>query len=76
MMPDSAKVSTASSAWTNAEPDTLMERVLAPAMSGCSARDRPIQTLRQWAAEIRWGKKWGKIANHEKADSHKKSSHR
>lgn len=31
MMPDSAKVSTASSAWTNAEPDTLMERVLAPA---------------------------------------------
>lgn len=30
MMPDSAKVPTASSAWTNAEPDTLMERVLAP----------------------------------------------
>jgi retron-type reverse transcriptase len=28
--PDSAKVSTAST-WTNAEPDTLMERVLAPA---------------------------------------------
>lgn len=31
MMPDSAKVSTASVTWTNAEPDTLMERVLAPA---------------------------------------------
>lgn len=31
MTPDSAKVSTASVAWTNAEPDTLMERVLAPA---------------------------------------------
>ncbi len=30
MMPDSAKVSTASLTWTNAEPDTLMERVLAP----------------------------------------------
>ncbi|MFG0820270.1 group II intron reverse transcriptase/maturase [Pseudomonas sp. GLN_3] len=29
--PDSAKVSTASVTWTNAEPDTLMERVLAPA---------------------------------------------
>lgn len=29
--PDSAKVSTASVAWMNAEPDTLMERVLAPA---------------------------------------------
>ena len=29
--PDSAKVSTASATWTNAEPDTLMERVLAPA---------------------------------------------
>ncbi|HCF6433956.1 MULTISPECIES: group II intron reverse transcriptase/maturase [Pseudomonas] len=31
VMHDSAKVSTASVAWTNAEPDTLMERVLAPA---------------------------------------------
>ncbi|MFP3866528.1 group II intron reverse transcriptase/maturase, partial [Pseudomonas capeferrum] len=31
MVSDSAKVSTASVAWTNAEPDTLMERVLAPA---------------------------------------------
>ncbi len=31
MMPDSAKVPTTSSTWTNAEPDTLMERVLAPA---------------------------------------------
>ncbi|MBK5008903.1 group II intron reverse transcriptase/maturase [Pseudomonas sp. S60] len=31
MMHDSAKVSTAPVAWTNAEPDTLMERVLAPA---------------------------------------------
>jgi RNA-directed DNA polymerase len=31
MMPDSAKVSTASATWTNAEPDTLMEQVLAPA---------------------------------------------
>jgi RNA-directed DNA polymerase len=31
MMPDSAKVPTASVTWTNAEPDTLMERVLAPA---------------------------------------------
>ncbi|WP_409275943.1 group II intron reverse transcriptase/maturase [Pseudomonas sp. KCJK9111] len=30
VMPDSAQVSTASVAWTNAEPDTLMERVLAP----------------------------------------------
>ena len=30
-MADSAKVSAASVAWTNAEPDTLMERVLAPA---------------------------------------------
>ena len=29
--PDSAKVSTASVTWTNAEPDTLMERVLASA---------------------------------------------
>ncbi|ACO78243.1 group II intron-encoding maturase [Azotobacter vinelandii CA] len=29
--PGSAKVSAASMAWTNAEPDTLMERVLAPA---------------------------------------------
>ncbi|KPM67100.1 group II intron reverse transcriptase/maturase [Pseudomonas putida] len=31
VIPDGAKVSTASVAWTNAEPDTLMERVLAPA---------------------------------------------
>lgn len=31
MMPGSAEVSTASLTWTNAEPDTLMERVLAPA---------------------------------------------
>ena len=31
MTPDSAEVSTASVTWTNAEPDTLMERVLAPA---------------------------------------------
>lgn len=31
VMADSAKVSTASVTWTNAEPDTLMERVLAPA---------------------------------------------
>ena len=31
VMPGSAKVSTASVAWTNAEPDTLMERVLASA---------------------------------------------
>ena len=31
MTPDSAEVSAASVAWTNAEPDTLMERVLAPA---------------------------------------------
>ena len=31
VMHDSAKVSTASVTWTNAEPDTLMERVLAPA---------------------------------------------
>jgi len=31
MTPDSAEVSTASLTWTNAEPDTLMERVLAPA---------------------------------------------
>ncbi len=31
MMADSAKVSTASVTWTNAEPDTLMARVLAPA---------------------------------------------
>lgn len=31
MMSDSAKVPTASVTWTNAEPDTLMERVLAPA---------------------------------------------
>ncbi|WP_455888062.1 group II intron reverse transcriptase/maturase [Pseudomonas rustica] len=31
MVPDSAKVSTASMTQTNAEPDTLMERVLAPA---------------------------------------------
>lgn len=31
MVSDSAKASTASVAWTNAEPDTLMERVLAPA---------------------------------------------
>ncbi|MEX5365196.1 group II intron reverse transcriptase/maturase [Pseudomonas guariconensis] len=30
-MADSAKVSTASATWTNAEPDTLMEQVLAPA---------------------------------------------
>lgn len=30
-MTDSAKVSTASLSWTNAEPDTLKERVLAPA---------------------------------------------
>jgi len=29
--PDSAQVSAASPTWTNAEPDTLMERVLAPA---------------------------------------------
>lgn len=31
VMHDSAKVSTASVTWTNAEPDALMERVLAPA---------------------------------------------
>jgi len=31
VMPDSAKVPAASAMWTNAEPDTLMERVLAPA---------------------------------------------
>ncbi len=31
VMPDSAKVPAASATWTNAEPDTLMERVLAPA---------------------------------------------
>ena len=31
MMPDSAKVSMASVAWTSAESGTLMERVLAPA---------------------------------------------
>ena len=31
MTADSAKVSTASVTWTNAEPDTLMARVLAPA---------------------------------------------
>lgn len=31
VMPDSAKVSTASVVWTNAEPGTLMEQVLAPA---------------------------------------------
>ncbi len=31
MTADSAKVSAASVAWTNAEPDTLMARVLAPA---------------------------------------------
>ncbi len=31
MTADSAKVSAASMTWTNAEPDTLMERVLAPA---------------------------------------------
>ena len=31
MTADSAQVSTASVTWTNAEPDTLMERVLAPA---------------------------------------------
>ncbi|NBA81684.1 group II intron reverse transcriptase/maturase [Pseudomonas putida] len=31
VMPDSAKVPVASATWTNAEPDTLMERVLAPA---------------------------------------------
>ena len=31
MTPDSAEVSAASVTWTNAEPDTLMERVLAPA---------------------------------------------
>ncbi|WP_241791573.1 hypothetical protein [Pseudomonas putida] len=30
-MPASAKVSTVSVTWTNAEPDTLMEQVLAPA---------------------------------------------
>ncbi|HCF5960922.1 TPA: group II intron reverse transcriptase/maturase, partial [Pseudomonas aeruginosa] len=31
MTPDSAEVSAASLTWTNAEPDMLMERVLAPA---------------------------------------------
>ncbi|SDB65081.1 RNA-directed DNA polymerase, partial [Pseudomonas sp. NFACC17-2] len=31
MTADSAQVSTAFVTWTNAEPDTLMERVLAPA---------------------------------------------
>ncbi|MGB5955004.1 group II intron reverse transcriptase/maturase [Pseudomonas sp.] len=31
VMPDSAKVPAASATWTNAEPDTLMGRVLAPA---------------------------------------------
>ena len=31
MTPDSAEVSAASVTWMNAEPDTLMERVLAPA---------------------------------------------
>ena len=31
VMPGSAKVPAASATWTNAEPDTLMERVLAPA---------------------------------------------
>ncbi len=30
MTPDSAEVSAASVTWMNAEPDTLMERVLAP----------------------------------------------
>lgn len=30
------------------------------------------QNFKKRAAEIRWGKKWGKIANHEKQDSHKK----
>ncbi len=34
MTADSAQVSAASVTWTNAEPDTLMERVLAPATLG------------------------------------------
>ncbi|MFV3314207.1 group II intron reverse transcriptase/maturase [Pseudomonas sp. NY15374] len=36
MTPDSAQVPAASATWTNAEPNTLMERVLAPANLRCA----------------------------------------
>lgn len=43
-------------------------------ISGCKClRFCRFRIFENRAAEIRWGKKWGKIANHVKSDNHKKN---